>query len=68
MATKAMSLRVDRDAFNYQHIYSADILHRGQSALCCKHRAKHPGWNAWEHGSLRAPAGSTGVMQMQQVG
>ena len=31
---------------NHQHTYSADTLHRGQSALCCKHRAKHSGWNA----------------------
>ena len=35
---------VDHDAFNnHQHTYSADTLHRGQSALCCKHRAKHSG-------------------------
>ena len=39
-------LPVDRDAFNNQHIYSTGTLHRGQSALCCKHRAKHSGWNA----------------------
>ena len=43
---------------------STDTLHRGQSVLCCKYRAKHSGWNAWEQGSLRAPE----IMQMQQVG
>ena len=32
---------VDHDAFNYQHTYSADTLHRGQSALCCKHDELH---------------------------
>ena len=55
---------VDHDAFNNQHTYSADTPHRGQSALCCKHRAKHPGWGAWGQGSLLAPAGSTEAMQV----
>ena len=60
---------VDHDAFNYTNTPAQQTPYTGDRARCAASTAPNTrGWNAWEQGSLRAPAGSTEVMQMQQVG